>query len=83
MAINAKLSAPMLNALKRAAGRERGNVCPVAGKCRAASEMSLLHALRRRGLIDGMDENGMGAPYINDAGRAAVAQATPPVPGGA
>lgn len=67
-----RLTRPMLMALRRAAKRERGNICPVAGKCRAASEMSLLHALRRRGLITGMDENGMGAPYINDAGRAAI-----------
>lgn len=73
-----KITAPMLRALQRAASRERGNVCPVAGKCRGNSEMALLHALRRRGLIEGMDEDGMGAPYINDAGRAAIAKATTP-----
>lgn len=62
----------MLKALKRAAGRENGNVCPIVG-VHAAAEMSLLFALRRRGVIDGMDENGMGAPRINEKGRAAVA----------
>lgn len=66
------LTEAMLKALARAAKRERGNVCPIAG-VHSNAEMILLHGLRRRGLIDGMDENGMGAPYINDAGRAALA----------
>jgi hypothetical protein len=67
------LSAPMQRALAGAAKRERGNVCPILG-VHSNAEMMLLHGLRRRGLIEGMDENGMGVPYISDAGRAAIAE---------
>jgi hypothetical protein len=65
------LTAPMLKALCRAAKRERGNVCPIQG-VHPNAEMMLLHALRKRGLIDGMNEDGMGVPYINEAGRAII-----------
>jgi hypothetical protein len=69
---NASVTTPMLKALTMAAKRERGNVCPIVG-VHSNAETMLLHALRRRCLIDGMDENGMGVPRINEAGRAAVA----------
>ena len=68
-----RLTRPMLRSLRKAASRERGNVCPMTAiKGRGKAEMLVLHALRRRGLIDGMDENGHGAPIINDAGRAII-----------
>jgi hypothetical protein len=63
-----------LYALKRAARRERGNLCPSA--LRGHSETLVLQALTNRGLIDW--DSGVpfkGAPRINDAGREVVAHA--------
>lgn len=56
-----------MKALKRAAKRKRGNLCPVVG-VHAAAETALLESLERRGLIylDGI------VPRISDAGRIAV-----------
>lgn len=68
-----ELTKAQRRALANAAKRDGGNVCPVVG-VHAAAEMALLYALLRKGLIEGMDENGMGVPRINDAGRAALTQ---------
>jgi len=57
----------MLKALRNAAARERGNICPIAG-LHAAAETQLLAALDRRGLITW---NG-AVPRISDAGRLTV-----------
>jgi hypothetical protein len=73
----------MLKALRRAAERERSNICPVAGGAQNAAEHALLLGLDRRGLIawDNPDPRygytGSGAPRINAAGRAAIAAAEP------
>jgi hypothetical protein len=63
-----KISATQFKVLRRATQRERGNICPIVD-CRifAGSEMAVIHALHRRGLIT--DDR---IPYITDAGRKAV-----------
>lgn len=70
-----KVSPAMLKALKKAASREHGNICPVIG-VHAAAEDVLIEALDKRGFItwDG-GEAFKGAPRINEAGRAAIARA--------
>lgn len=68
----ATVSPAGIKALKRAAARERGNICP-AGLI-AAAETKLLEGLDRRGMIewDGGVPN-KGAPRISARGRAYVA----------
>lgn len=63
------LTRPMLTALRTAAARPSGNVCPTVG-LRAAAHTALLAALWRRGLIwqDG------SIIRINARGRAVVAK---------
>ena len=69
--MNKPLSRAQIKALRKAANRVSGRLCPVVG-VHAAAETALLAALLRRGLIvDGP------APRINEAGRAAVAINTP------
>jgi hypothetical protein len=58
----------MIRALKAAAERPRGNMCPIAG-VHAAAETALLKALADRGLIDAHE--GL-IPMINRAGRNAA-----------
>ena len=64
-------------ALKKAALRPRGTLCPVIGargfKVNAAAETALLESLYRRGWAE--NPNGC-RPVITDAGRAAIANAT-------
>ena len=60
----------MRKALRVAARRERGNVCPVVG-VHSNAETMLIEALYRRGWID-----CTRIPYITAAGRAAI-EATP------
>lgn len=67
------LTPSMRNALKVAAARERGQLCPVMGvkgRIGGGAERTILAALHDRGLINYF---GPGIPIINDAGRAAVA----------
>ena len=64
------LSRAQLKALKKAASRTSGCLCPVVG-VHAAAETALLAALLRRGLIiDGP------APRISDVGREVVLNAS-------
>ena len=67
------LTKPQAKALRHAAKREGGNLCPVVGVF-ANAETMLLNALDRKGLIawDGGQPH-KGAPRINSAGRAAIA----------
>lgn len=66
----AKLTEPMRRVLRRAAGRERGNICPIVdARVFANAETMLLRGLVSRGLAT--NENGI--PRITDAGRSAVA----------
>lgn len=46
----AKLSSAAIAALRTAANRERGNLCPIRG-LRAAAEQALVDSLHRRGLV--------------------------------
>jgi hypothetical protein len=57
----------MLKALKAAAARPRGTVCPIPG-VHAAAEKALLDAMWRRGLI----EYDGPIPYISKAGYSAA-----------
>ncbi len=63
----------MKKALANAAGRERGNVCPVGG-VHAAAETALLAAMSRRGFIQWDGEVGWSVPRISPAGRQALEQ---------
>lgn len=76
------LTPAMKRALRRAAARERGNICPTASHANA--QTMLIKALDRRGYIvwdrpEGLEINGKlikpwGAPRISEAGRAAIAR---------
>ncbi len=69
---NPTLSPAMVRTLATAAGRERGNFCPVP-RARAAAESAILDAADRRGFVTW--DNGVphaSAPRISPAGRAAI-----------
>ena len=70
----------MMRALRKAASRERANICPIPG-VHAAAETALIDALDRRGFIvwdngvaRGATEHGphMSVPRISESGRAAL-----------
>ena len=65
-----ELSEAARKVLKRAAGRERSNICPIVdANVHAATETTLVRSLVRKGLVT----MHCGIPRINDAGRAAIA----------
>lgn len=66
-----KMTKAQFKALRAAANRERGNICPTVGVNAAASD-ALVAALDRAGFITWDGEPWKSAPRINDAGRAAL-----------
>jgi hypothetical protein len=80
------VTAPVLTdaqyeALRVAATRKRGNVCPTYA--RGAAQTARLKSLRALGYIADMVEDGRtlsGVPVITDAGRAALTARTPETP---
>lgn len=70
-AANRVLSKAMLKALRNAASRERGNICPIAG-VHANAEVMLLKAIEKRGFIEWDGDPWKSAPRVNDAGRTAA-----------
>lgn len=65
------LTKAMLRALKAAAQRERGTICPIRG-VHGFAEEALLQALIVRGLAEFSEERGPNIPVISATGRAAA-----------